>query len=226
MTNYLLFVDIELTGGIDLPPQHALPHGDHPHYANHSSSGSESSLRNSPLPHQAPVPSSQHDMHHPVNYFTNNRPRKQFVDTSLHAYANPSNHSVDSNSNGTQFVPNSHHLPAPHIPLSPVPPAHSHRSDPNLQFSNGTAPSDSNHPVPLTKLHADPTTGDKWEGRDLVKSSSANNDSGYVEHELSESDEYFYKEKEDRLVESSFSVVVVALCLLYAFAFDQAVRNC
>jgi len=75
--------------------------------------------------------------------------------------------------------------------------------------------------MPATKPERAPQAGEKWEGRNLMKSSSANNDSGYVEHELSDSDEYFFKDKHERWVE----YILVNLLLIACFDIEKDLRQ-
>ena len=219
---FVLFtLDNELTGGVDLPTSHVLSHPDHRRYVNHSSSGSDLSLRSNILeqhPHD-PLPPDQLEM----NYHQNGRVRKQFVDTSSHAFTNPSDHSLGSNHN--HFVANANSVisPSPNSPLSPTPPA-PQTARFNPEFANGNPHPNSYPAMTPGKPEPNPSAGEKWEGRDLIKSSSANNDSGYVEHELSDSDEYFFKYKHEKLVNSSCcfqrNVAVVASCWQHFAGFD------
>ena len=176
-----------------MPSTHVLSHSDHRRYINHSSD-SDSSLHSNLLEQHehGPVPPNQFEM----NFNRNGRVRKQFIDTSSHAFSNPSNHSLGSNQN--HFVSDSHPASSPSARTPPTP--ETVRRNPALNFENDNPHPPSYPPMPPTKPQTEPPTGEKWVGRDGIKSSSANNDSGYVEHELSDSDEYFFKDKHERLV--------------------------
>ena len=181
-----------MPGVVDLSAAHVLSHPDNRRFLNHSS-GSESSLHSNLLDERGPDSLSPNN--YEMNFNQNGRDRKQFIDTSSHALSNPSNHSLGSNQN--HFASNSNPV-APSSPMSgPPPDPQDARFNPDSNVSNGVAYSQTYLFAPENEA----PTGEKWEGRDLTKSSSANNDSGYVEHELSESDEYFFKDKSERSVE-------------------------
>ena len=104
--------------------------------------------------------------------------------------------------NGGSDLPHSS-LPVPRSPVPPLP-MHSepHRSHVNVLRSNSR--SESYHSEePHEESGFDPRTDPQWVAsntREQVKSSSGNNDSGYVEHEMSETDEDFFKTNDGRFV--------------------------